>query len=194
VLYQAYCALNFLGIKIDFISERQLQQGKGKEYKMIILPHSTNVLPATFEAVKELPETTKVVIIGDSLIKDPWNKDYPSSEVKAIRDRSVCMASGDAEKVLRPALQSELAKIDALPEVSVVDASTGEFVWGVEWLPVKYKGKMLVNIVNLTDKQKRVKILSSGREVAAKDLLSLGSREKVGTLKPGSPVLAEIAQ
>jgi hypothetical protein len=95
--------------------------------------------------------------------------------------------------------------------VSVVDATTGEPAWGVEWLPVTVGGRTVINMVNLTDKPVDVKIIRGEhviyermnapadiRDVEpslnAVDLLSLGGREKVKTLKPITPVLAEIGR
>ncbi len=193
VLYHAYCALNFSGVKIDFISEKQLQEGKGRDYRMLILPQATHVQPATFDAVRALPASTRVVIIGDSLTKDPYGKDYPEDEIKTLRDSSMCIADGDAERALRPALTRELERLRALPEVRVVDPATGEPLWGVEWLPVKLEGRTLVNVVNLTDKPKQVSLVRGPDMLPARDLLSLGGRESVGLLKPGTPVLAEVS-
>ena len=193
-LQQVYTALNFCGIKIDFISEKQLYAGKGSEYMMVIFPNASNVLPGTFDAVKKLPASTRLVIVGESLSKDPYGKEYPKAELAAIRDHALCLSDADPEKVLWPQLAQELGSLGALPEYSVVDASSGKPIWGVEWLPAKFKGRDIINIVDLADKPFAVKILRRGNPVAARDLLSLGGRESVGSLRPATPVLAEITQ
>ena len=203
VVNHVYNALNYDGIKIDFISEKQLaasMMGRDlksrpiTEYKMIIFPQVSNVLPATFDAVRKLPVSTRLVIVGESLSKDPYGKEYPRAELTAIRDNALCLNDADPEKVLWPAIRDELGKLGALPEYSVVDAASGQPVWGVEWLPAKFKGRDFINVVDLRDQPFAVKILRHGNPVAARDLLSLGGRESVGPLKPITPVLAEIAQ
>jgi hypothetical protein len=118
--------------------------------------------------------------------------DLPAEDVNLVKGRALVLADGDSQVVLWPALRDELAKLNALPEVSLVSASTGEPVWGVEWLPVKVGNRELINIVNLMNKPVRVKVTKQGKDVQAIDLLSLGSREKVGKLNPFSPELAEI--
>ena len=191
-LYHAYCALNFCGVKIDFISERQLAAKRGSQYGMIVLPDATHVLPSTFDAIRTLPDSTRRVIVGEGPVKDPYGMDYPTDKLKEIREKSFCCADADPEKVLWPALLDEMKALDILPEQSVVDASSEQPVWGVEWLPAAVKGAMVINIVDLRDEPKRIKILSNGETVEARDLLSLGGREKVGTLEPMLPVLARL--
>jgi hypothetical protein len=62
----------------------------------------------------------------------------------------------------------------------------------VEWLPAKINGRTIINIVYVTSKQQDIKIMYKGKEVHAKNLLSLGGREGVRILKPMVPVLTEV--
>lgn len=188
---RVYDALNFCGVKVDFISEKQLAEGQGAQYKLIILPNTTNLLPSTIAALPKLRASTKLMILGGT-IRDPYGKAY---DLRALRSGAITFpANADAEKTLWPALLRELGKLNALPEVSVVDAKTGRPAWGVEWLTAEVSGRTVVNIVNLTDKPKEVRVLRGGKPIDAKDLLSLGGRESVKHLKPIVPVLAGLAQ
>jgi hypothetical protein len=83
----------------------------------------------------------------------------------------------------------ELKQIGGLPEWRIVDASTDEPVWGVEWIPARVGARTVINAVNLLREPVRVEILRGDRKLPAIDLLSLGSREQVETLKPMIPVL-----
>jgi hypothetical protein len=89
-------------------------------------------------------------------------------------------------------MHEELKNAGALPEVSIVDAFTGEPVWGLEWLPAKIGDRTVVSIVNLREQQACIKILVGGNRVQARDLLSLGGRDYVRVIKPITPVLAEL--
>ena len=194
-LRAAYSALNFCGIKVDFISEKQLAEGKGAQYKMIVMPEAANVLDATFDAIKALPESVRLVCIGDCLSKDQYNHARPQADVDAIRSRSLVMKSWpDLETVLWPTLWAELDKLGGLPNVRMVDAATGNPVWGVEWLPAKIGNRTVISMIDLRTEPKNVKVQVGGETVDAKDLLSLGGRESVKTLKPNTPVLAEVKQ
>jgi len=189
----AYTALNFCGIKVDFVSEKQLAAGMGRQYKMIVLPDATNVLDSTVDALKSLPEFVRLVCIGDCLAKDQYNRPRAEADIQAVRSRSLAFKRySDPEKVLWPAFLAELDKLGALPDVRLVDAATGGLVWGVEWLPAKIGGRTVISILDLRSEPKETKVQAHGKTIEAKDLLSLGGRENVRTLKPMVPVLAEI--
>jgi hypothetical protein len=190
---KVYDALNFCGIKIDFISEKQLAAGKGKEYKAIFIPEASHVPASVLQALRELPAGTRVVLSGNNLTMVPYGHEYSAKGLDVVISSSIKLPALDDAEKLWPVVLKELDMLNALPEVSVVDAKTGEPVWGVEWLPVKLKGRMVVNIVNLTDKPVTVKLTVKGKDTAARNLLGLGKQEKVGLLKPITPVLAEIA-
>ena len=189
---RAYYALNFCGIKIDFISEKQLAEGKGAEYKLIVFPEVGTITEAAFEGIKALPATTRLMLIGDCLANDQYGKARSADSVKPIRDRATSIPSGDAQEVLWPALRKELGLVGGLPEITLVDAKTGEPIWGVEWLPVTFRGKTIVNTINLRGKPYDVKLMKNGSRLWTRDLLSLTGQGKVTTLKPLTPVLAEV--
>ncbi len=191
-LKRAYIALNFCGVKIDFISEKQLQAGKGGEYKLIIIPDAHNVLPETMKSLTSLPEKVKLLVIGDGAMRDPHEQPY--EDANALKSRAIFAASDAKERDLWPLFLKELGDLGALPDVSVVDALTGEPVWGVEWLPVEVNGRTVVNMVNLAKEQAWVKVVSNGRKVEAVNLLDRLGPMPVRVLKPAQPVLAEVRE
>jgi len=180
-------------VKIDFVTEKQLARGKGAQYEMIVLPGAENVLDSTVEAIGKLSASTRIVILGDSLHKDPYGRARPAEKLAFVQKRAIMFpVNADPQKDLWPAMLAQLGKAKALPDISVVGAETGKPVWGVEWLPAKVGGRTVVNIVNLTDKPADVMVIRRGKPVESKDLLSPGGREPVRHLKPITPVLAEI--
>lgn len=195
---RTYTALSFSGVKIDFISERQLAQGKGRQYKMIVLPEVTHLPPAAFNALVLLPATTQIVIVGDAPARDPYGKRLMTDLV--AKRATFISRELDTREGLRPALHAILGRLGALPSVKAVDVKTGRPIWGVEWLPAQLGNRMVVNLVNLTTSPVEVKILATdgsksgahARMLRAIDLLSLGGRDQVRVLKPMTPVLAEI--
>lgn len=189
---RAYYGLDMSGVKVDFISEKQLAEGKGSQYKLIVFPQVNTITEAAFEGIRVIPASTRVLLIGDCLKQNQYGKPLPENAVKQIADRSTAVPDGDPEKDLWPILREELALAGGASEVTVVDASTGKPIWGIEWLPVQFNGRTIVNIINLRGKPFEVKLMRHGVDLWARDLLSLTGREKVRTLKSLTPVLAEV--
>lgn len=187
MLGRVYTALNFCGVKVDFISEKQLAEGKGKQYKMIVLPEVTNLPRDAFDALVTTPNT---VIVGGGPEKDQYGNDLMFD---LIEKKSVLLpGDADGNKVLWPQFDALLQRLGGLPNVRVVDAKTGKPVWGVEWLPAEVKGRTVINMINLSGKPVDVKVVRQGKDVTARDLLSIGGAAKVKTLLALTPVLAEI--
>ncbi len=184
-----YTALNFCGIKLDFISERQLIAGKGRDYKLIVVPDATQLRPQAVDALSRLPRS-RLAIAGDGLARDCYGKETPASQLGALRAGTLLLDAKQTAKQIQPVLHRELDKLVALPEWRLVDATTGEAAWGVEWLPARINGRTVINAVNLRRLPLHVKILRGNRTAAATDLLSLGGRAQVETLPPMTPVLA----
>lgn len=193
-IWSVYTALNFCGVRVDFISEKELVAGKGNQYRMIVLPEATHVPQPVFDAIKGLPESVKLIMVNDCLVKNPYNIPFPANELDAIKSIALRVSRGDSQKDMWPMFMDELSKAGRSPSVSVVDASTGKPVWGIEWVSVKVGGRTVINIVNVSDKPVDVKIQRFGMDVPAKDLLSLGASEPVKTIRPMFPVLAELVR
>jgi len=191
-IYPVYFGLDFSGIKIDFISEKQLAAGKGAQYKAIIAPDVETITDAAFDGLRKLPSSTRLLCLRNCFARNEYGKARSAESIKQVKDSSIALPDGDAEKVLWPALRKELGLAGALSDYSVVDAKTGEPIWNVEWLPVKVGGRTVMNLINFQNKALDIKILRQGKEIEARDMFSLGGREKVTTLKPIMPVLAEI--
>ncbi len=191
-LARVYTALNFCGVKVDFLTERQLAAGQGKSYRVVVLPDVTHMPDSALTGLERLPASTRLVIVGNSPMYDPYGNIRSDSQLAALRQRAVLMsAEARPREDLWPALRAALRTAGALPRVSVVDAATRLPVWGVEWLPATVDGRMVVNMVNLTPTPVRVRVLLDGRPARAYDLLSPGGKSTVYTLQPITPVLAE---
>jgi hypothetical protein len=189
-LETVYTALNFSGIKEDFISQKELVAGKGRQYKLIVVPAAAHIPPPAMDAL-DRTRGTSLAIIGDGLATDCYGKPTSPALLARLREKAVMLDPKLSAKKIQPALNLELARRKALPEWRVVDSATGAPPWGVEWLPASYRGHAVINAVNLLREPVRVVIMHNERDMPANDLLSLGGRERVATLQPMTPVLAE---
>jgi len=189
---KVYEALNFCGVKIDFISERQLAAGKGARYPLIVCPSSRHITRYAFESMIQLPETTNIVFVGSCLQREPYGRRFPEEQNKALRGRAKRINSKTGVRDMSLKFREQLDATHALPELSVLDAATDEPVWGVEWLTAELDSRIVLNLINLTQKPVDVIITYKGNPVSANDLLSLGGAEPVKKLEPLVPVLTEI--
>ncbi len=189
---RVYQALAFCGVKIDFISEKQLAAGKGAQYKLIIAPQVEVITDAAAAGIAALPESTRLLVLNECFTRNEYGKNRSDEAIKQLRAKGAPLTDGDPAKVLWPALRRELESVGGLSGYSVVDAKTGEPIWGVDWLPASVGGRTVMSIVNYKGEPVDVKILRRGSEVTATDLLSLGGRERVSTVKSLTPVLASL--
>jgi hypothetical protein len=192
---KAYEALNFCGVKVDFISEKQLAEGKGREYRLVVLPEASHLPRAAFDALVALPESVKLAIIGATPNVDQYGTDFPADKVQSLRDGAILFPSdADTKKILWPALGSYLGTVKPFAEYSVTGTEGGPPppVWGVEWLLAEMDDQVVINMVNLRDKPVDVLVLAHGEELGVRDLLGLDQEEK-STLRlmPMTPVLVK---
>jgi hypothetical protein len=179
-LSRVYRALNFLGEKLDFITERQLAAGKAGRYKVIVAPGITH-LPE--EALRGLAAFDGLVLTaGDGCFaKDDRDQPWQGGLPKHIAPLS---KANDRE------LRDEIARLtqEALPrKVRVQDADGQTEAWGVEWQSAPYGDGLLVNLVNYTQKPLRVTV--EGPQGPATDLIAGKPADEPLALQPLEPVL-----
>lgn len=192
-LTRAYTALNFCGVKVDFITDKQLAAGKLADYRLVVLPNVTHMTRDAFESLLNASDTTRLISLGDVRMSDPYGNLYPVEDNNQIRSGTLCIPLDTVAEQLWHDMMAELLRASSLPRVRVVDAETGEPVWGVEWLPVQIGDRVIVNLVNLLNEPRQVKFTIRGQDVPARDRLSFGGLKEVRTLEPVTPVLAEMS-
>jgi hypothetical protein len=179
-LHRAYRALNFLGEKLDFITEPQLATGKASQYQVIIAPGITH-LPQ--EALRRLAEFDGLVLTaGDGCLgKD----DLDRASTFAPPKRTVALSSANDRD-----LRDEIVKaLDGTLTRTVIarDADTGAEAWGVEYQTAKTDRGLLVSLVNYTQKPLRVRV--EGLKGNAIDLFTGQPVSQPLDLQPLDPVL-----
>ncbi len=156
-------------------------------------PSATELLPKAVNILAHL-NGTRLAVMGDGLATDCYGKAAPPAALDQISATALVIDAKLGPHRMQPILAAELAKLNALPEWQVVDDVTGEPIWGVEWLPAKVNGRMVINAVNLLRAPVQVKIIHAGHDMPVTDLLSLGARGHVETLQPMVPVLCAFDQ
>ena len=189
-LGRAYEALNLSGVKIDFISEHQVQEGGLGQYRLLIVPGARRVTDATFESISNFAQSGgRLLVPGDSLQDDEYGRPRDLSQVAAALKRALRIPAGESSRAIWPRLRGILAELGA-PETECIDARTGEPAWGIEWLAVKHKGALLINAVNLTKQPIAVRFQKSGKPTGGlADLFTGKRRRQPITLEPLVPAL-----
>ncbi|MBD1382274.1 beta-galactosidase [Metabacillus arenae] len=163
----AYEAASYSGQKVGFISEKQIQEGKLKGKKLLIIPQATHVKGETLKKIEKFSKQRKgnLLIIGeDSLKFDEHNQPLSVDVRNKVFEKSQTVEGMPSAIELRDLLLPLFSK-QKLNKVMLMDTETNQPVYGVEWRSVKYKGKTLINITNYTDKEKQVYITVNGKRI-----------------------------
>lgn len=189
-----YKALMFTGERISFVSEKQIKEGKLNDYKVLIVPGASHVKSGTLSNIVKFANAGGTVILyggNQCLIRDEY--DRPLKRVALTQLQQVVDIPIDQKgQALRDSLLSILQNNKIAPSISVVDTSTNQPPWGVEWRVTEYNGKLLINLVNYTHEEKAVRLLFPK---PSKEITNLFTGEPINTtlvLKSLDPILLSI--
>ncbi len=184
-LGKVYQALSFTGLKIGFVTERQLMSSKGYRPPVLLVPNINHLPENAFDALAKYPG--RVVFVGQEpmLSHDEYNR-----QRSQILDCELVEFSrlNTGVKALWTNLLNRLPEWGLAPLVSVTH-SDGSPVWGVEWLCAEYDGQPIVNLIQHGIQSDQVILRYKGKQFHA---INLFSREEINgeiTLDPLSPVL-----
>ncbi|MFA5204520.1 MAG: alpha-amylase family protein [Lentisphaeria bacterium] len=167
------------GLRVRFLSEKQLQADQVGDTAVLILPEAQVVEPATVAALERFVKGGgKIIAAGRNLEFTPGWKPLDPKHERALAWRRLSIATPGWEKQL-PALAEEAG---VRPAVRLV-AADGRPLTGVHWLSGTLDGKTVVAAVNASGKPVTFSVQLAGKPAAvtaARDLL----RDRAATL-PG---------
>ena len=190
-LAKAYEAVSYSGLKAGFVSERQVQEKALNGAKLLIIPNATHVQAETLEEIRRfVRHNGKAVILGDGALQfDEHDQPLPAEVRDEIYAKAAVLDPSTGPNALRDALWPLFGEL-GLNGVVLVDAATGEPVYGVEWRSVMHKGRLLVNIDNYNPSPKQVYISVNGQRISAwNNLLHGGTVPDSIELQPLEPYL-----
>ncbi len=186
-LNKTYTALNFTGLKIGFITERQLEAGIQPSAPIVFVPDIQHLSDKAYRALQHY--RGQVILIGGNNVLE-WN-DYGKQRSAANYTLIPFDPSVTTERQLLREIQPILRRYHDQPLVSITGAGGQQAVWGVERLCARYEGHTLVNLVNYLNKPVQVRLEENGRPFMGRDILS-ASDERIPstlTLQPLHPML-----
>jgi hypothetical protein len=203
---RAYSALTYSGVKVGFVSEKQIAQGGLSEMKLLIVPDARNVDVSTIAGIRTFMEAggTVQLIGADSLTRDPYNSFHQTTgDLDYIRSHAMVVpVEGTADKLNSPtAAQSKEALLPHLRQIGlvqaeVVDSVTNQSASDVEWRTVEWNGRLLLNAANYSWTPKQINIMLNGVVVQSAEELIRGEAVSAMnmTLQPYTPVLLDLGE
>jgi len=167
-LQKAYVALTFLGVRVGFVTERQLEDGRLPTAPVLILPHAAHLSDAAFATLRRY--RGKVVSLGekDLLTHNEW--DQPRAE-RLRSERAPYRYGPTSWKQLYDWFAPRLPAWGVAAAVRLQDAGGGPPT-GVEWRTAETNSGVLLNLCNQRQRSATLKIMRDGRAARGVDVLT----------------------
>ncbi len=179
-LGKLYTALSFTGLKIGFVTERQLEAGLIPSAPLVFVPGIQHLSDAAFAALQKYKG--RLVMVGDGglLTHNEYGQARPAT---MPADRITCRYGPTQWRDLWKEVRVKLPAWGQRPAVEL-RAPDGQPVWGVEWRSAESVGGLLVNLCNYRPEPVACGVFRNNRLVQGKDVLSGETLDQTLTLKP----------
>lgn len=173
----AYEAVSYSGQRVDFVSERQIQEGVLAGYKLFVIPAVSHVQAPAIPPIIDYLEGSdggEVVTIGEVLRRDERDQPFDDrigNDAEAIRNRADKRGQAYTDRFpnlswsdLREDVWNLLVD-EGAADVAVYNHSWNGLVSGIEWRSVVHDNRLLVNVANYTPNEKTIRIEVDGEVV-----------------------------
>ncbi len=153
-----YEALSFVGLKVGFIPERQLEEGVLPDAPVLFVTNQKYLSNRAFETLQKY--SGRVVFVGndDLLTHDEYGQRRQRPLAPAARiPFGVTLA-----RELWLALRQRCSEWGVIPPVDAVDTA-GNPVWGVAWRTAELNGRLVVNLCNYRHDEVRIRLRRNGK-------------------------------
>lgn len=194
---RAYEALNFSGVRLGFVTDRQMAEFVRagelppilRDVKLIVAAGAPRAPRTTIEGLDAFrKQGGRVVCLGDCFGGDEYGRPFSKST-----DFGPARPEPEDAEGFFAQLPSILEGAPIARPVTVTGVD-GKPVWGVEYLAAEHEGRLLVNLCNYLTEPRIVEIRIEGRPVGGVDLLSGTESDRSWTLVPLEPVLVEVTR
>ena len=138
-MMKLFTALSFTGLKIGFVTEWQLEQGKPTDTPLLLVPACVHLSDAALKRLTGLGG--KILFVGGENLLTKNEYDQPREPHVSGTMMSAGKTWQDTLTTLRPEL--EKAHIAPAVRVNVADAD-----WGVQWQTARTPEGLIVNLYN----------------------------------------------
>lgn len=157
-----YEALSFTGLKVGFISERQLEEGVLPTAPVLFVANQRHLSDRALQTLQNY--RGRVVFVGDGhlLTHDEYGQAREHQLAPAARV-PFTYGKGSARDLWQ-SLRKALPEWGLKPRVELQDEA-GNPVWGVAWRTAEIGGKVVVNLCNYRQDEMRLRLLRDGKPV-----------------------------
>ncbi len=166
-LQRAFEGMNFLGLPLRFLTEKQLANAEFDGIKLLVLPRVSHLDPAALKALDEAKRRGIVLMAGgeETPLRDPWSNPLPGKLPDPVR-----IAGGTPEAYFE-AVRNILSQAGIRPGLEALDAASGLPAWGIETRTVSIGGDRYAYVLNLFDRDIPVRLRWNCRDAAPVDLV-----------------------
>jgi hypothetical protein len=170
-LQKLYTALSFTGLKVGFVTERQLEAGVVPQAPLVFVPDTAHLSEAALAALRKFKG--RVVLVGgdDVLTQDEYGRRRP---LELPAEKILFHHGSTSSRSLREQILPKLSAWHVLPALELRGTDQRP-VWGVEWRSAATREATIANLCNYRPEPVTVILMRHGRPLAAQDVLS-GSR------------------
>jgi hypothetical protein len=167
-LDKLYTALSFTGLKLGFITERQLESGLLPPAPVVFVPRVTHFSTAALATLRKY--SGRLVFVGDENLLSRDEYDRPVSP--ALKGEILPMPAGPlSARGVRGQILAQMPAWNLRPAVQLQDAS-GQPAWGVEWRSADTRQGLVVNLCNYLKEPQTVTLLRAEKPIAGQDVLT----------------------
>lgn len=153
-----YEALSFTGLKVGFISERQLEEGVLPTAPVLFVTNQKHLSNRAVETLQKY--RGRVVFVGE---KDLLTHDeYGQVREHQLAPAAIIPVGIKTARDLWQALRERLPEWGLKARVELQD-DAGNPVWGVAWRTAEVNGKVVVNLCNYRHDAVRLRLLREGK-------------------------------
>jgi hypothetical protein len=180
-LGKLYAALSFTGLKLGFVTERQLEAGIVPDAPVVFVPGITHCSDAAVASLRRFKGRLVFIGEGNLLTRDEFGRPRASS---LPAERINFRHGATSARELHAQLTARLPAWNLRPALELRGADQ-QPAWGVEWRSAETRDGMVVNLCNYRQEPATVTFSQRGRFASAHDVLT---GDQVGSSLTLSPL------
>ena len=180
-LEKLYTALAFTGLKLGFVTERQLEAGVVPDVPVIFVPGIVHLSDKAVVGLRQFKG--QLVLVGDGgelLSRD----DHGRVRSSAVPGAKINFRPGASSRDLHAQILARMAAWNLRPDVEL-RGTDSQPAWGVEWRSARFREGTVVNLCNYEQAPVTVALSQGGTSKPVRDVLT-------GALVPGSLMLTPL--